>query len=54
MLLKIAYFAFITLSFLEIGCMEKEGFGEEFSICSADFFWRNSGGIKKWKRSDTY
>jgi hypothetical protein len=22
--------------------MEKEGFGEEFSICSADFFWRNS------------
>jgi hypothetical protein len=25
--------------------MEKEGFGEEFSICSADFFWRNSGGI---------
>jgi len=25
--------------------MEKEGFGEEFSICSADFFWRNLGGI---------
>ena len=25
--------------------MEKEGFGEEFSICSADFFWRNSGGL---------
>ena len=24
--------------------MEKEGFGEEFSICSAVFFWRNSGG----------
>jgi len=23
--------------------MEKEGFGEEFSICSAFFFWRNSG-----------
>ena len=26
--------------------MEKEGFGEEFSICSAVFFWRNSGGLK--------
>jgi len=25
--------------------MEKEGFGEEFSICSSDFFWRNSVGI---------
>ena len=25
--------------------MEKEGFGEEFSICSAVFFWRNSGGL---------
>jgi hypothetical protein len=25
--------------------MEKEGFGEEFSICSAVFFLRNSGGI---------
>ena len=24
--------------------MEKEGFGEEFSICSANFFWRISGG----------
>ena len=24
--------------------MEKEGFGEEFSICSAFFFWRDSGG----------
>ena len=23
--------------------MEKEGFGEEFSICSAVFFWRNLG-----------
>src|SRR3989338_4478278 len=25
--------------------MEKEGFGEEFSICSAVFFWRISGGL---------
>ena len=28
--------------------MEKEGFGEEFSICSAVFFWRNLGGFKKF------
>ena len=25
--------------------MEKEGFGEEFSICSADLFGGNSGGL---------
>ena len=31
--------------------MEKEGFGEEFSICSTDFFWRNSGGLKKLRKS---
>ena len=31
--------------------MEKEGFGEEFSICSADFFWGNSGGEKNLRKS---
>src|SRR3989344_3067452 len=31
--------------------MEKEGFGEEFSICSAVFFWRNSGGHKNLRKS---
>jgi len=26
---------------------EEEGFGEESSACSADFFWRNSGIEKR-------
>ena len=30
--------------------MEKEGFGEKFSICSAVFFWGHSGGHKKLKK----
>jgi len=30
--------------------MEKEGFGEEFSICSADLFGGNSGGLKKLRK----
>jgi len=39
--------------------MEKEGFGEEFSICSAIFFWRISDGgfggqIKKYRHKRLY